>query len=160
MYYSNDIKPENSGGFGRAGRRYRRGFRRPMADVYQIPAKKRVLRILGLLLTVAGLVVLTSLLAFAGVWSYISVPGGLEVPMVVLGPCLIALGFLLAWAGRRSRVVKAVEKIDVKPIAEWVRAFEKHQAELEFHRLSDLYHGQSLIKFQPRTLTSRHEPAA
>ena len=131
-----------------------------MADVYHSPKKRKVLRSLGLLCTVAGLVVLSSLLAFAESWSSIGVPGGLEVPVVVAGLCLIALGFLLAWVGRRSRVAQAVERIDVRPIAEWVRAFEKHQAELEFHRLSDLYHGQSLIKYQPRTLTSRHEPAA
>jgi hypothetical protein len=100
-------------------------------------------------------------LAFADGWDYISVPGGLEIPMIVPGLCLVVLGFLLAWAGRRRyHIVQTVEKIDVTPIAEWVRAFERHQAELEFHRLSDLNHGMSLVKYEPRILTSRHEPAA
>jgi hypothetical protein len=113
-----------------------------------------------LFLTIAGLLISTSVLAFAEGWGYINLPGGLRIPAIVPGVSLIVLGFLLALAGRRSRATEAVEKIDVAPIAEWVRAFERHQADLEFHRLSDLNHGQSLVKYEPRILTSRHEPAA
>jgi len=112
------------------------------------------------LLTTAGLLLSTTVLAFAGGWSYISVPGGFEIPMIVPGLCLVVLGFVLAWASRRSRIAEQVDKIDVTPIAEWVRTFERHQAELEFNRLSDLNHGMRLVKYEPRILTSRHEPAA
>jgi hypothetical protein len=115
---------------------------------------------MGLLLTIAGLLSSTSVLAFASGWDYISLPGGFEIPMIVPGLSLIVLGFVLAWAGRRSRATQIIEKIDVTPIAEWVRAFERHQAELEFHRLSDLNHGKSLVKYEPQILTSHHEPAA
>jgi hypothetical protein len=131
-----------------------------MTDISHSRKSREVLRIFGPLLTIAGLMISTSVLAFARSWDYISMPGGFEVPMIVPGLALIVLGCALAWAGRRVRAAQIVEKIDVTPIAEWVRAFERHQAELEFHRLSDLNHGMSLVKYEPRVLTSRHEPAA
>ena len=139
---------------------FRPGLAATMTDI-SYPRKSRgVLQILGPLLTIAGLMISTSVLAFARGWDYISLPGGFEIPMIVPGISLILAGFALAWAGRRIRATRTVEKIDVTPIAEWVRAFERHQAELEFHRLSDLNYGMSLVKYEPRILTSRHEPAA
>ena len=109
----------------------------------------KVLRVLGYCLAVAGLVALTIVLAFRGGLSYFQVAGGVELPAVVPGIALALFGCVLAWANRLDRADSAAERIDVRPITEWVRAFERHQADLEFHRLSDLYHGRSLVKYEP-----------
>jgi hypothetical protein len=125
-----------------------------MLDRKQFRGEK-VLRVLGYCLAAAGLVALTIVLAFRGGLSYFQVADGLEVPAVVPGIVLALFGCVLAWANRLDRANRSdMERIDVRPITEWVRAFERHQADLEFHRLSELYHGRSLVKYEPASSRS------
>jgi hypothetical protein len=119
-----------------------------MIDRKQLRGEK-VLRVLGYCLAAAGLVALTIVLAFRGGLSHFRVADGLEVPAVVPGIALALFGCVLAWANRLDRADSAADRIDVRPITEWVRAFERHQADLEFHRLSELYHGRSMVKYEP-----------
>ena len=117
----------------------------------------RVLRKLGLALVIGGLVFLTSVLAIAGGWDYIHIPGGAEVPMISPGVLLIGAGLMMAWLNRTVREKDAPEEIDVTPLAAWVREFERHQADRELHRLSELHHGAFL---NLESKESHHKPAA
>jgi hypothetical protein len=94
----------------------------------------RVLRLLlGLLLIVSGSALTWPALAASEGqqpgWSFLGF--GLPAP-IVWGLGLLLGGGLMVWTSRhRSPVSKAPEpQIDIAPIVEWVRDFEKHQAEL------------------------------
>jgi hypothetical protein len=120
-----------------------------MLDRKQLRGEK-VLRVLGYCLAAAGLVALTIVVVLRGGLSFFQVADGLQVPAVVPGIVLGIFGCVLAWVNRLDRPSRSdTERIDVRPITEWVRAFERHQADLEFHRLSDLYHGRSMVKYEP-----------
>jgi hypothetical protein len=116
---------------------------------------EKVLRVMGYCLAVAGVAVLAIVLRVRGGLSYFQIADGLEVPAVIPGIVVALLGCVLAWVNRLGRAnSRDAEKIDVKPITEWVRAFERHQADLEFRRLSELYHGRPLAKYEPTSLDS------
>jgi hypothetical protein len=120
-----------------------------MSDRKRLGGEK-LLRILGYGLAAAGLVASTIVLAFRGGLSFFQIADGLAIPAVVPGIVLALFGCALAWVNRLDRADNSdTQRIDVRPITEWVRAFERHQADLEFHRLSELYHGPSLIKYEP-----------
>jgi hypothetical protein len=121
----------------------------PMLDRKQFRGE-RVLRVLGYGLAAAGLVALIIVVAYRGGLSYFQVADGLAVPAVMPGLVLGIFGCVLAWVNRLDRASSSdTERIDVRPITEWVRAFERHQADVEIHRLSELYHGRPLAKYEP-----------